>query len=202
MGITANYARVSESELTEMLTGDSRKVDALLNENLVAERVGKGDRTDFLCARYAGGYWGQMDFLEQEMKALNLTEDDLLAQLKQKGLHLWFDLDKSFNELHVFLTGEHFPLNLPIVTEPLSLALVAEGAIPGTEHYGYGPARYIRSATVKTLASAIAQADYDQLAETNEINGDEEDDRETFDRFKKFYLQAAINNEAIVLIFL
>jgi len=206
MGMTAHYVRVTELELQEILAGGAKKVDAILESRRMV-RVGvaeQGNEVESLCQRYAkSGHW---HCIEEKADECGLSEEELVAESKRKGFHLWFDLDKSYNELHLLLTGQEFPLDLPKTNKLLSLAVIAEDNIRGTEHYGYGPARYVKPTRVKEVAAAFAKTGYHYLVEKNEFDpedwGLEHDDMEPeFESFKKFYLRAAEAGDAILLIF-
>jgi hypothetical protein len=205
MGMTAHYVRISEIELKSILNGNTSKVDSLLEEldvSMVPAGSGKGD---FLCRAYAGG--AKWPMIEKQAAELNWTEADLAREINSRGLHLWLDLDKLYNELHLLLTGEDFPLDLPETDNLLSLALIASESIEGTEEYGYGPARYIKPAMVKRIAAELSSKSYEQLCEQNGISAeecgfDDEDFKVEFDGLKSFYESAADNQQAVVLIFL
>jgi hypothetical protein len=205
MSITAQYVRVSDVELQQMLKGEIKKVDALLDEHLGRVPVGaKADELDQLSKKYTS-FWRHMEFMQERMKKAGISEKQLLDEVGKRGLHIWFDLDKSWNELHLLLTGEDFPLQLPKVSDPLSLALVAEDSIRGTEHYGYGPARYNNPSAVKNIAQALSKQKYEQLIEKHDIDVEEElgeDMQKDFADLARFYAQAAEKNEAVVLLFI
>ncbi len=207
MGITAQYVRVTDVELRDILANGANKVDAILDSRLMV-RVGvaeKGNQVDSLCQTYAeSGHW---HYIEAKAAECGLSEEELIAASKKRGFHLWFDLDKLYNELHVLLTGKKFPLNLAKTDNLLSLAVLAEDNIRGTDHYGYGPARYIKPARVKEIADALAKASYQNLVEKHKFDPDEfgfehDDMQPEFESFKNFYLRAAQAGDGIVLIFL
>jgi hypothetical protein len=209
MSITAQYVRVTEQELQQMLGGDIKKVDALLEEQSGRGALvgAKPSELDALCKKYTG-FWRHMEFMEDRMKKAGVSETQLRDEMKKRGLHLWFDLDKLWQEMHLLLTGEDFPLQLPKVTDPLSLSLVAEDIIQGTEHYGYGAARYNSPATVKKIAKVLSQQKYGKLVEKygfdaeTQLGIEDEDMEKDLNDFASFYSDAAKNNEAIVLVFM
>ena len=67
------------------------------------------------------------------------------------------DLGKSWHAIHFALTGDRLGGD-----EPLNF-LVTEGTPIGSVDVGYGPARVLRSAQVRQLATAIAEIDADDL---------------------------------------
>src|SRR6185503_12310092 len=67
------------------------------------------------------------------------------------------DLGKSWHAIHFGLTGDRLGGD-----EPLNF-LVTEGTPVGSVDVGYGPARVLRSAQVRQLATAIAAIDADDL---------------------------------------
>ncbi len=211
MGMTAQYVRVTNAELQQILSGDAEKVDDLMDEKLdMAVKVhvggsGKVEAVDILCKRYSVS--GQWQYIEGKATECGLSEDDLLREVKARGLHVWFDLDKSYNELHLLLTGEEFPLELPATENLLSLALIAENNVAGTEDHGYGPARYLAPKRVEEIAATLASTNYSELAEKNNFEPEDwglehEDMQPDFEAFKNFYLRAAKSEDAILLIFL
>ena len=210
MGMTANYVRCSEKELEKIVSGDTDRIDAILDERLYGrERImvgGEENATpiDNLCRKYASHGWF---YTEEKAKELGMSEEDLANETKRRGLHIWFNLDKCYNELHALLTGDEFPLDLPKTNRLLSLCLIAEDHVRGTEDYGYGPARYVRPSTVKDIALTMEDMTYSQLVEENSWDSDQwgtdDDDMEQmFEHFKSFYKQAAESGEAVLLIFL
>src|SRR5262249_16863674 len=69
-----------------------------------ADRLNSADRSiqlDELCRLYARDDWYWHDKAEQ----LGVSEDELAKEAEKRGLHLQFDLDKSWDQLHALLTG-------------------------------------------------------------------------------------------------
>ena len=119
------------------------------------------------------------------------------------------DTDKAWHLTHFLLTGDPWD-----GAEPLCNAVLGGAAI-GEEDVGYGPARYLAPAQVKTVANSLAAISplelwrrFDvQKVRDAEIYPDGWHGNDTerdyifshFTNLKKFFADAATENQAVIL---
>jgi hypothetical protein len=204
MSMTVSYVAIRANELEE-LRGSKKSFDTILNEtNPEYFLAVKADPVELACRRYA-----RADYLNRKPIAekAGMAETNILTEIRTRNIHIWCDLDQLWNEMHMLLTGSEFPLKLANAPRTanqknslLSTAVIGEDNLPGCEDYGYGPARYIEPSTVKDVSAALAKLKFAQLSAEHDM--EDEDLEEIFDDFKLFYTRAALNNDAVALVYL
>jgi Domain of unknown function (DUF1877) len=112
MSQIAQYVRITENELNNILAEENgEQLRLLLSEQ--QDRLGTDDISRF-CWEYTwvrvstpGMRWTGSS-AEQYAKQLGLIEEQVKKEIELRGLHLWLDLDKVWNEMHILLTGKDF----------------------------------------------------------------------------------------------
>ncbi len=225
MGMTIRYVRITEHELKPIVAGGaSNIVDALLAEYHDPYSRKRGEakefwgnngsynsrarQVDMLCSHYAMGlFTSEDDLLAQEIE---LSKEDLLREMKQRGLHFWLDINKEYRNLHPLLPGKH-SWGIPEPNDLLSLALYGENDVPkgslptgGSDEHdseGYGPPRYVQPARVQDIAAFFKKTRYGDVLEKHGLDP-KDSDGSIFDFIKDFYLQAAECKDAVFVFFL
>ncbi len=203
MSITAQYVSISEELLEGLLSGD-QEFSPILDELDATPRGAEIDEIDTTCRRYA-----KADCLNRKNIAerAGMSEDAILSEIESRGIHLWFDLESNWREMHLLLTGEEFPIQQANSylkqNSLLSLAVTAEDNV-SDEEMGYGPPRYLKAANVQKIYSVLEKLNFEELnSKHNAADADDEEWlKEVFEDFKLFYARAANSKNAIAMVYL
>jgi hypothetical protein len=103
MGITAQYVRVSKEECTSLTFDDSgERLEELLDEK---DSPKDRDELFLICWKYSQSGMNGWKNVEKTAKKMKLSEEKLNQEIKKRGLHMWLDLDKRWDEMHKLLNG-------------------------------------------------------------------------------------------------
>jgi len=156
---------VSASELEDVLAGDW----GLVKVNALFARAEK---------ETLGGYgWSDNDWPEA----------------KQHGLKLCMHLEKEWQYLYSFITGEVFWT--PKADNLISLGLYAQDTVSSTDE----AVRYIEPVRVADIAAALTQTTYAHLCKRDDTDWAKK--RDLHATYDTFYLRAADVDNAVLQVF-